>query len=81
MILNWVWKRIFEGVDVDMSELARAREWARRGPVIYVPSHKSHIDYLILTQVLHDHHLLHPPLFYGGEALFGGICQIYQGAP
>jgi glycerol-3-phosphate O-acyltransferase len=76
--LNWVWKRIFEGVDVDMSGLARVREWARRGPVIYVPSHKSHIDYLILTQVLHDHHMHVPRIAAGRNLAFWPMGHIFR---
>jgi glycerol-3-phosphate O-acyltransferase len=76
--LNWVWKRIFEGVDVDMSGLARVREWARRGPVIYVPSHKSHIDYLILTQVLHDHHMHIPRIAAGRNLAFWPMGYIFR---
>jgi glycerol-3-phosphate O-acyltransferase len=76
--LNWVWKRIFEGVDVDMAGLARVREWARRGPLIYVPSHKSHIDYLILTQVLHDHHMHIPRIAAGKNLAFWPMGHIFR---
>jgi len=76
--LNWVWKKIFEGVDVDMTGLARVREWARRGPVIYVPSHKSHIDYLILTQVLHDHHMHIPRIAAGKNLAFWPMGYIFR---
>lgn len=76
--LNWVWKKIFEGVDLDMNGLARVREWARRGPVIYVPSHKSHIDYLILTQVLHDHHMHMPRIAAGKNLAFWPMGHIFR---
>ncbi len=78
MTLNWIWKKIFEGVDVDMGALARVREWARRGPVIYVPSHKSHIDYLILTQVLHDHHMHIPRIAAGKNLAFWPMGYIFR---
>jgi len=55
--LNWFWKKIFEGFDIDMTGLAKVREWARKGPLIYVPSHKSHIDYLIINHVLYNYHM------------------------
>ncbi|MBW2000611.1 MAG: 1-acyl-sn-glycerol-3-phosphate acyltransferase, partial [Deltaproteobacteria bacterium] len=68
LALSWLWKRIFEGIDVDPSDLARVREGARKGPVIYVPSHKSHVDYLVLNYVLHQHHT-HTPRIAAGENL------------
>jgi glycerol-3-phosphate O-acyltransferase len=78
MTLNWIWKRIFEGVDIDMNGLARVREWARRGPVIYVPSHKSHIDYLILSQLLYDHHMHIPRIAAGKNLAFWPMGYIFR---
>jgi glycerol-3-phosphate O-acyltransferase len=77
-VLNWIWKRIFEGVDVDMNGLAKVRESARRGTIIYVPSHKSHIDYLILTQVLHDHHMHIPRIAAGKNLAFWPMGYIFR---
>ena len=67
-IVTWLSKKMFEGIDIDTTELARVRQWARRGPVIYVPSHKSHIDYLMLPKVLLEHHM-HIPRFAAGKNL------------
>ena len=66
LILKWVWKKLFEGIDVDPAGIAKVREWARKGPVIYVPSHKSHIDYFVLNYVLFDYHV-HTPRIAAGQ--------------
>jgi glycerol-3-phosphate O-acyltransferase len=68
LVLKWVWKRLFEGIDVDPSGIAKVREWARKGPVIYVPSHKSHIDYFVLNYILYDYHV-HMPRIAAGQNL------------
>ena len=47
LFLNWIWKNMFQGIEVDTESLSQVRLWARKGPLIYVPSHRSHIDYLI----------------------------------
>lgn len=78
MALNWFWKKIFEGVDVDMQGLAKIREWARKGPLIYVPSHKSHIDYLILNYVLLNNHLHVPRIAAGANLLFWPMGYIFR---
>ena len=44
------------------------RAAARRGPLVLVPSHRSHVDYLVLTHVLVDHDLA-PPLIAAGSNL------------
>ena len=69
-VLKWFWKRTFEGIDVSHEELAVLREWARRGPLIYVPSHKSHIDYLIINYILFLNHLHIPRVVAGKNMAF-----------
>ena len=66
--LTWLLKKLFQGIDVNKAELAGLREWARKGPVIYIPSHKSHIDYLVLNYVLY-HHNMHVPRIAAGKNL------------
>ncbi len=76
--LSWFWKKIFEGVDVDMDGLAKVREWARKGTLIYIPSHKSHIDYLILNYVLLGHHLHVPRTAAGKNLAFWPMGHIFR---
>lgn len=76
--LNWLWKKIFEGIDVDPVGQAIVREWARKGPMIYVPSHKSHIDYLVLNYVLHDYHLHIPRIAAGQNLAFWPMGHIFR---
>jgi glycerol-3-phosphate O-acyltransferase len=76
--LNWFWKKIFEGIDVDMTGLAKVREWARRGPLIYVPSHKSHIDYLILNHTLYNYHMHTPRITAGKNLAFWPMGKIFR---
>ncbi len=66
--LSWFLKKIFEDVDINSSELSEVRKRAKQGPLIYVPSHKSHIDYLVLNYVLYTSHM-HPPRIAAGENL------------
>ncbi len=78
MALKWLWKKIFEGIEVDTSSLATVREWARKGPLIYVPSHKSHIDYLILNHVLHANHMHVPRIAAGSNLTFWPAGYIFR---
>ncbi|MBW2204059.1 MAG: 1-acyl-sn-glycerol-3-phosphate acyltransferase [Deltaproteobacteria bacterium] len=68
IVLTWLWKRLFQGIDVKLDELAKVRECSRKGPVVYVPSHKSHIDYLVLNHILYQHHM-HIPRTAAGKNL------------
>jgi glycerol-3-phosphate O-acyltransferase len=78
MALNWFWKKIFEGIHVDKVALAKVREWARKGTLVYVPSHKSHIDYLILNYVLFTHHMHIPRVAAGRNLAFWPMGHIFR---
>jgi glycerol-3-phosphate O-acyltransferase len=51
VVLERLFQRIYAGVDVDPSDVQRLREAAHDGTLVLLPSHKSHIDYLILSYV------------------------------
>src|SRR5690606_10619482 len=67
-LLDRVWHKIYDGIDVDKDGLDRVREAARKGPLILLPSHKSHVDYLVLSDVFYTHQLS-PPLIAAGDNL------------
>ena len=76
--LSWFWKKIFEGLDMDTAGLAKVREWARRGTLIYIPSHKSHIDYLILNHVLYNYNMHIPRVAAGKNLSFWPMGYIFR---
>ncbi|MGQ9485545.1 MAG: 1-acyl-sn-glycerol-3-phosphate acyltransferase [Desulfosoma sp.] len=67
-VLTWMWNNLFDGIDVDMESLHRVRKAARHNTLVYVPCHKSHIDYLILSYVLFRNNL-YPPFIAAGKNL------------
>ena len=67
-LLSWVFSRFYDGVVVDDEGLGRVREAARKGTLIYLPSHKSHVDYLVLSHILFQR-ALSAPLIAAGENL------------
>ncbi|MGZ3445222.1 MAG: 1-acyl-sn-glycerol-3-phosphate acyltransferase, partial [Myxococcaceae bacterium] len=52
-LMGWMFDRIYDGIDVDEAGLERALQAGRNGaPIVLCPSHKSHIDYLVMSWVL-----------------------------
>ncbi|MCI0571836.1 MAG: 1-acyl-sn-glycerol-3-phosphate acyltransferase [Myxococcaceae bacterium] len=51
-LFNIVFERIYDGVEVDEAGLERAMRLAARAPLVLCPSHKSHVDYLVLSWAL-----------------------------
>ncbi|MDB5972049.1 MAG: plsB [Hydrocarboniphaga sp.] len=62
-IFEFVWNRIFRGVQVFGME--RLRETAQGHEIIYLPSHRSHADYLLLSYVLYQAGLVPPHIAAG----------------
>ncbi len=63
VLLTWVWNRVYNGVEVH--RIDRAREAAAQGGVLYLPSHRSHMDYLLLSYVLYEEGLAPPHIAAG----------------
>ena len=78
-VMWWAWSKIFEGVEVDTVGLARLRAKAREGPVILVSSHKSHVDYLIISQVLWENGIFPPHIAAGRNLSFWPLGPIFRG--
>ncbi len=69
-VADVVAERVFAGIDVDLEGIERLREAARRGSVVLLPSHKSHVDYLLLHYVLRKHSLSVPLVAAGDNLSF-----------
>lgn len=63
IVLSWFWNRIYRGVDVH-----HFNQFQRIAPsyeVIYVPCHRSHIDYLLLSFLLYQRGFVPPHIAAG----------------
>jgi len=63
VVLGWLWNRLYDGIRVNNIETAQ--EAARDNAVVYVPCHRSHIDYLLLSFVLYKNGLMPPHIAAG----------------
>ncbi len=50
-LLGWLWNRVFDGVEFEHPE--QLNEAGDGSEVIYVPCHRSHMDYLLLSYVIY----------------------------
>lgn len=63
MVLTWFWNRFYSGIEIN--HLEPVKSLACEHSIIYVPCHRSHIDYLLLSYVLHRNGL-NPPHIAAG---------------
>jgi glycerol-3-phosphate O-acyltransferase len=50
-VLGWLWNRLYDGVDFEHVE--KMNEIGDGAEIIYVPCHRSHMDYLLLSYVIY----------------------------
>ena len=63
VILTWFWNKLYEGLRVNHIE--RVQNVAQGNEIVYVPCHRSHMDYLLLSYLLF-HNGLTPPHIAAG---------------
>ncbi len=51
VFLTWLWNRIFNGIEI--KNVQRIRDIDQTHEIIYLPSHRSHMDYLLLGYSLY----------------------------
>ncbi|MTI12657.1 glycerol-3-phosphate 1-O-acyltransferase PlsB [Sansalvadorimonas verongulae] len=63
ILLTWFWNKIYNGVEVNHIE--PVRDLAKDHEIVYLPCHRSHIDYLLLSYVLYYRGLQVPHIAAG----------------
>ncbi|MGF1752945.1 glycerol-3-phosphate 1-O-acyltransferase PlsB [Vibrio makurazakiensis] len=82
-LLGWLWNKLYQGLNINNA--STVRKLAQDGhEIVYVPCHRSHMDYLLLSYVLYNEGMVPPhiaaginlnffpagPLFRRGGAFF-----------
>lgn len=76
--LSWVFDNIYDGLDVGEEGLQTVKETARNGSLVYVPCHKSHFDYLILSYTLFQHWMSVPVVAAGINLSFFPLGTVFR---
>ncbi len=75
---QWLLDTMFDGVVLNKEGLQHVKKMSQRGPVIFVPCHKSHIDYLILSPILYQNNLPAPHIAAGKNLSFWPMGAIFR---
>ena len=76
--LTWLWTQLYDGVEVHHFE--RVRNLAATHELIYVPCHRSHVDYLLLAYVIFKNGLSLPYVAAGNNLDVPVIGPLLRGA-
>ncbi|UXN35398.1 glycerol-3-phosphate 1-O-acyltransferase PlsB [Avibacterium paragallinarum] len=75
--LRWLWNKLYQGIDVQHAD--RVRKLALEGhEIVYVPCHRSHIDYLLLSYVLYHQGLVTPHIAAGINLNFWPVGAMFR---
>lgn len=78
-VLHWLWNRLYKGIEVNNAHTLR--ELADDGhEIIYVPCHRSHMDYLLLTYIIYQQGLVTPRIAAGINLNFWPAGPIFRKA-
>jgi glycerol-3-phosphate O-acyltransferase len=76
--LTWLFHTLYDGLEVDEVGLARLKKVAKDSPLILVPSHKSHIDYMLMSYVFYEYDLSLPHVCAGINLSFWPMGSIFR---
>jgi glycerol-3-phosphate O-acyltransferase len=77
-VLDFVFHRIYDGVDVDERGMKRLVEASTKAPLILCPCHKSHIDYMIMSMICDDYGLQPPHVAAGDNLNFWPVGRLLR---
>ncbi len=75
-LLSWFWNRIYNGIELQGIE--RISQVSETHTLVYVPSHRSHLDYLLLSYLLYYQSHMIPHIAAGDNLdlpLVGGVLR------
>ncbi len=76
-VMDWTWSKLYQGINVNGGE--RVRQLAQDGhEIVYVPCHRSHMDYLLLSYVLYHQGLVPPHIAAGINLNFWPAGPIFR---
>ena len=65
LFLSWMWTRLYDGIEIyNLDVLTRI---APGQGIVYVPAHRSHVDYLLLSYLLHKNGFMAPHIAAGAN--------------
>lgn len=75
---EWMFRRIFDGFSYDPDSIRILKEYAQKGPIVLTPSHKSHMDYLIVSYLFFMNKMIPPHIAAGINLSFFPLGTLFR---
>jgi glycerol-3-phosphate O-acyltransferase len=76
--VEWIFGRLFASIET--RGLEKVADYAKRHPVVLVPSHRSYFDFLILSWLFYQNHLVPPHIAARDNMGFGPFGFVFRRA-
>lgn len=76
--LTWLFNRFYDGLIVDPEGITEVKRIAKGAPLVLIPSHKSHLDYLIFSYVFYHNDLSLPLVCAGDNLSFWPLGPVFR---
>jgi glycerol-3-phosphate O-acyltransferase len=79
VVMTFVWRRIYTGIDIRPVDVERLREAVTGGATaLILPTHKSHMDYLVVSHVMRESNLMLPHIWAGQNLSFWPLGWLFR---
>ena len=76
--VDYIIKMMFDGVVIDTEGIRYVKSASQKSPLILIPCHKSHIDYMILSYILYHNNLPCPHIAAGKNLAFWPLGPFFR---
>ncbi|WP_253306108.1 glycerol-3-phosphate 1-O-acyltransferase PlsB [unidentified bacterial endosymbiont] len=76
-LFSWLWNRLYQGIVINEIKPIRQRVLAGH-EIVYLPCHRSHMDYLLLSYVLYREGLVPPHIAAGINLNFWPVGTLFR---
>jgi len=77
LMLKWLWNHLYKGITVNHAQAVRQANQSG-AEIIYMPCHRSHMDYLLLSYLLVEQGLVAPHVAAGLNLSFFPLGSIFR---
>jgi glycerol-3-phosphate O-acyltransferase len=76
--VKWIFDAMFEGISLNRDVLERVKKMSLKGPVVLIPCHKSHIDYLVMSHIMYSQNMPCPHIAAGVNLSFWPLGAFFR---
>jgi glycerol-3-phosphate O-acyltransferase len=77
-LVDRIFRRMYAGIEHSQADFERIREASKNGTLVLLPSHKSHIDYLILSYTFFQENMQVPLIAAGDNLNFFPMGTLFR---